>query len=61
MEGLHERQAQTARMFAAHRWMANLRIGHRRNRDRALCAFSRPFVERLIATMWREFLDEVLF
>ena len=34
---------------------------HRRNQDRAARAALTPFVERLIGTMRREFLDHVLF
>ena len=35
--------------------------GDRRNQDRASCALSHPFVERLVGTIRREFLDQVLF
>src|SRR5207342_1271256 len=49
-------------LFEAHRWAANLRI---REIDEiktlATVPLSHPFVERLIGTMRREFLDQVLF
>jgi transposase InsO family protein len=49
-------------LFEAHRWMANLRI---LEIDEIKTVphepLSHPFVERLIGTMRREFLDQVLF
>ena len=49
-------------LFEAHRWTANLRI---REIDEIKTVphvpLSHPFVERLIGTMRREFLDQVLF
>ena len=49
-------------LFEAHRWTANLRI---REIDEIKTVphvpLSHPFVERLIGTMRREFLDRVLF
>jgi transposase InsO family protein len=49
-------------LFEAHRWTANLRIleiDEIKTVPRA--PMSHPFVERLIGTMRREFLDHVLF
>ena len=37
------------------------RAGGDRNQDGALCALSHPFVERLIGTLRREWLDRTLF
>jgi len=49
-------------LFEAHRWMANLRILEIDEiKTVPLVPLSHPFVERLIGTMRREFLDHVLF
>jgi putative transposase len=49
-------------LFEAHRWMANLRILEI-NEIKTVphVPLSHPFVECLIGTMRREFLDQVLF
>ena len=49
-------------LFEAHRWMANLRILEIDEiKTVPHVPVSHPFVERLIGTIWREFLDQVLF
>ena len=49
-------------LFEAHRWMANLRILEIDEiKTVPHVPLSHPFVERLIGTMRREFLDQVLF
>jgi hypothetical protein len=49
-------------LFEAHRWMANLRILEIDEiKTVPQVPLSHPFVERLIGTMRREFLDQVLF
>ena len=49
-------------LFEAHRWRANLRILEIEEiKTVPLVPLSHPFVERLIGTMRREFLDHVLF
>jgi len=49
-------------MFEAHRWTANLRIVEIDEiKTVPHVPMSHPFVERLIGTMRREFLDHVLF
>jgi putative transposase len=49
-------------LFEAHRWMANLRILEIDEiKTVPYVPLSHPFVERLIGTMRREFLDQVLF
>ena len=49
-------------LFEAHRWMANLRILEiDAIKTVPHAPLSHPFVERLIGTMRREFLDHVLF
>ena len=49
-------------LFEAHRWTANLRILEIDEiKTLANVPLSHPFVERLIGTMRREFLDQVLF
>lgn len=49
-------------LFEAHRWTANLRILEIDELKTVLhVPLSHPFVERLIGTMRREFLDHVLF
>jgi putative transposase len=49
-------------LFEAHRWTANLRILEIDEvKTVAYVPLSHPFVERLIGTMRREFLDHVLF
>jgi transposase InsO family protein len=49
-------------VFAAHRWAANLRILEIAEvKTVPHVPLSHPFVERLIGTMRREFLDHVLF
>jgi putative transposase len=49
-------------LFEAHRWMANLRILEIDEiKTVPLVPLSHPFVERLIGTMRREFLDHMLF
>jgi putative transposase len=49
-------------LFDAHRWMANLRILEIDEiKTVPHVPLSHPFVERLIGTMRREFLDQVLF
>ena len=49
-------------LFEAHRWMANLRILEIDEiKTVPHVPLSHPFVERLIGTMRREFLDHVLF
>jgi putative transposase len=49
-------------VFEAHRWMANLRILEIDEiKTVPHVPLSHPFVERLIGTMRREFLDQVLF
>jgi transposase InsO family protein len=49
-------------LFEAHRWKANLRILEIDEvKTVPLVPLSHPFVERLIGTMRREFLDQVLF
>src|SRR6266852_3893071 len=51
-----------APLFEAHRWTANLRILEIDEiKTVANVPLSHPFVERLIGTMRREFLDQVLF
>ncbi len=50
------------RLFEAHRWTANLRILEIDEiKTMPHVPLSHPFVERLIGTMRREFLDHVLF
>jgi len=49
-------------LFEAHRWMANLRILELDEiKTVPHVPLSHPFVERLVGTMRREFLDHVLF
>jgi len=49
-------------LFEAHRWTANLRILEIDEiKTVPHVPLSHPFVERLIGTMRREFLDQVLF
>ena len=49
-------------MFEAHRWTANLRLLEIDEiKTVPHVPLSHPFVERLIGTMRREFLDQVLF
>ncbi|HUE89213.1 MAG TPA: integrase core domain-containing protein [Vicinamibacterales bacterium] len=49
-------------LFEAHRWMANLRILEiDETKTVPHVPLSHPFVERLIGTTRREFLDQVLF
>jgi len=49
-------------LFEAHRWRANLRILEIDEiKTMPQVPLSHPFVERLIGTMRREFLDHVLF
>jgi putative transposase len=49
-------------LFEAHRWMANLRILEIDEiKTVPHVPLSHPFVERLVGTMRREFLDHVLF
>jgi transposase InsO family protein len=49
-------------LFEAHRWAANLRILEIDEiKTVPLVPWSHPFVERLIGTIRREFLDDVLF
>jgi hypothetical protein len=49
-------------LFEAHRWRANLRILEIDEiKTVPNVPLSHPFVERLIGTMRREFLDHVLF
>ena len=49
-------------LFEAHRWTANLRILEIDEiKTVPLVPLSHPFVERLVGTMRREFLDHVLF
>jgi transposase InsO family protein len=49
-------------LFEAHRWTANLRILEIDEiKTVSNVPLSHPFVERLIGTMRREFLDQVLF
>ena len=49
-------------LFEAHRWTANLRILEIGEiKTVPLVPLSHPFVERLVGTMRREFLDHVLF
>ena len=49
-------------MFEAHRWTANLRLLEIDEiKTVPHVPLSHPFVERLIGTMRREFLDHVLF
>ena len=49
-------------LFEAHRWTANLRILEIDEiKTVPHVPLSHPFVERLIGTMRREFLDHVLF
>ena len=49
-------------LFEAHRWTANLRILEIDEiKTVPYVPLSHPFVERLIGTMRREFLDQVLF
>jgi hypothetical protein len=49
-------------LFDAHRWMANLRILEINEiKTVPQVPLSHPFVERLIGTIRREFLDQVLF
>ena len=49
-------------LFEAHRWMANLRIlGIDEIKTVPHAPLSHPFVERVIGTTRREFLDHVLF
>jgi len=49
-------------IFDAHRWRANLRILEIDEiKTVPYVPFSHPFVERLVGTMRREFLDHVLF
>ena len=49
-------------LFEAHRWKANLRILEIDEiKTVPHVPLSHPFVERLIGTMRREFLDQVLF
>ena len=51
-----------APVFRFHRWSANLRIqGVQQIRSVPFVPVSHPFVERLIGTIRREFLDHVLF
>jgi putative transposase len=50
------------RCFEAHRWMANLRILEIDEiKTVPRVPWSHPFVERVIGTVRREFLDHVLF
>ena len=49
-------------LFEANRWTANLRILEiDETKTVSNVPLSHPFVERLIGTMRREFLDQVLF
>jgi transposase InsO family protein len=49
-------------LFEAHQWMANLRmLGIEEVKTVPHVPSSHPFVERLIGTIRREFLDQVLF
>ena len=50
------------RLFAFHRWQANLRILEIEPvRSVPYVPTSHPFVERLIGTIWREYLDRLFF
>ena len=49
-------------LFRYHRWQANLRIlGIRKIKSIPYTLVSHPFVERLIGTIRREFIDHTLF
>jgi transposase InsO family protein len=49
-------------LFTFHRWRANLRIlGIAENKTIPYVPISHPFIERLIGTVRREYLDHVLF
>jgi putative transposase len=49
-------------LFRFHRWLANLRVREIEEIKSVPCApASHPFVERLIGTIRREYLDRVLF
>src|ERR1019366_530177 len=49
-------------LFHFHRWQANLRILHVETvRSVPQLPWSHPFIERLIATIRREYLDRLLF
>jgi hypothetical protein len=48
-------------LFESHQWTANLRILEIDEIKTPYVPLSHPFVERLIGTMRREFLDHVLF
>ena len=49
-------------LFEFHRWQANLRVlGVSEIKSVPYAPMSHPFVERLIGTIWREFLDQIPF
>ena len=63
MVGAHRDSSSTDHdpLFEAHRWTANLRILEIEEIKTVPMPLSHPFVERLIGTVRREFLDQVLF